>query len=199
MAFDNKQFILSFPKTIARLGRVEGVTKAILKELSRDLLSCLHGVGDKSGDIGFINQTISALSPVNKRAFILFTKEHTGFILNDEGTHFTKKSKKHYDAVQAHTLQCLLDPHFNVWSWQEKKINMEVEPTPFTIEKVQETVTTLLKKATKANISKGDIVAVLFNTGFTVQDILDAMEAKQEVVHMVEAIDAKYDIAGLTQ
>lgn len=198
MAFDNNAFVQSFPKTIARLGRVEGITKAILKDLSRDLLSCLHGNGDKSGDIGFINKTISVLSPVTKRAFILFTKEHTGFILNDDGTCFIKKSKKHYDAAQAHTLQCLLDPHFNLWSWQEKKVNMEVEPTPFTIEKVQETVTTLLKKATKANISKGDIVAVLFNTGFTVQDILDAMEAKQEVVHMVEVISEKYDIQGLT-
>lgn len=195
MAFNSLAFLASFDKQITRLQRAEHITKDTVKAMSRDLLSLIHTEKDNSkfGDIGFINRFLNALSPANRRVAVLFFKEFTGFIYNDDGKAFVKKSKKHYDEVQARTLDKLnTDPVFNMWSWQDARINMEVVPTPYTLERVQETFTQMVKKADKANISKKDILGVMLNTGFTLQDIIDCLDATHHLGEAVSMIEQQY-------
>ena len=195
MAFNALAFITGFDGQLTRLGRVENVTKVMLQSMSRDLLSLLHGDEEKqkAGDIGFINRTLKVLSPANRRIAVLFFKEHTGFIYNDDLHSFQKKSKKHYDEVKIKTLDKIkTDPLFNIWTWQEIRVKMEVEPTPYTLDKVQEALTTMLKKATKVNITKKDILGVMLNTGFTLQDIIDCLDATNHLDDAMNMVAQQY-------
>lgn len=193
--FNTLAFLASFDKDVTRLQRAEGMTKELVKAMSRGLLWTLHIDKDNSkhGDIGFINRFLTALSPANRRVAVLFFKEWTGFIYSDEAKVFTKKSKKHYDEVQTRTLDKLnSDPIFNMWSWQDARVNMETVPTPFTIERVKETVLQMVKKADKANISKREILTAMLDTGFTLQDIIDCLDATKHVGDVVDMIEQQY-------
>lgn len=191
MAFNSLAFIATFDKTITRLQRAEGITKETVKGLSRDLLSLLHTEQDNSkhGDIGFINRFLGALSPANRRVAVLFFKEYTGFIYSDEAKLFTKKSKAHYADVQTKALDRLkVDPIFNMWSWQDARLNMETVPVPFTLERVKETVLQLVKKADKANISKREILSAMLQSGFTIHDIVDCMEDTHNIAPALDIL-----------
>jgi hypothetical protein len=176
LMFNSNAFVASFDAVLLTLTNSEKITKATLQVLSRDLLSLLHTKNDKMGDIGYINRTIQVLTPVNKRAFIAFCKEFTGFILNDGGLMFDKKSKKHYDVVAIKAIEWLDDPLNNIWSWQETNLEVEKVVNPFDMDKVRLTLTQLKAKAAKNNISNIDIIGALFDTGFTVQDLIDTLE-----------------------
>lgn len=193
--FNTLAFVASFDKDVTRLKRAEAMTKELVKAMSRGLLWTLHIEQDnpKHGDIGFINRFLGALSPANRRVAVLFFKEWTGFIYQDDAKAFTKKSKKHYDDVQKRTLDKLsTDPIFNMWSWQDARLNMEVVPTPYTIEKVKETVLQMVKKADKANIGKKEILVAMLETGFTLQDIIDCLDTTHHVGDVVQMIDEQY-------
>jgi len=187
--FNSVGFVASFDAVLLSLENSEKITKAVLKGLSRDLLALLHTKNDKMGDIGYINRTINVLTPVNKRAFLAFCKEFTGFILNDDGTMFLKKSKKHYDAVAIRAIDWLDDPMNNIWSWQEKHLEVERVVNPFDMDKVRLTLTQLKAKAEKNNISNTDIIGALFDTGFTVQDLIDTLTKVDKLGDAVEIIE----------
>ena len=193
--FNALAFIGTFDGTLTRLQRVENISKEVLKDVSRGLLFLLHGNDEaqKAGDIGFINRTLNVLSPVNRRVAAEFFKEFTGFIYDADRKQFTKKSKKHYDEVQAKTLDKLThDPVFNIWTWQELRLTIEKTATPYTMERVQETLTQMVKKADKVNISKRDILGVMLNTGFTIQDIIDCLESTNHLGEAVGMIEEQF-------
>ncbi len=174
MPFKANEFVASFVQTLETLTQSEKITKATLQTLSRDVLYALHCDGDTKGDIGYINRTIAVLTPVNKKAFILFCKEFTGFIMNNEGNAFLKKSKKHYDDVSAKALVFLDDPMNNLWSWADR--NIEMEKKEFSLDAVTHTIEVLLKKATKNKISQADFMRAVIKGGIDADSIIAIMD-----------------------
>jgi len=194
MNFNTENFVATFERTLKRLTNAEAINKQLLMPLSRDLLSALHMEGPKQGDITFFNRTIQALSPVNRKALIAFGMAYTGFILNDSGTMFAKKSKKHYDDVQASALQFLEDPLNNVFSWFEKEMQIGkiMNPPPaskFKVETIKESNTKLLKKADKAGISRAEFLKQVMGVGFTLNDLVECMVEMGEQDNLIYAIE----------
>jgi hypothetical protein len=190
--FDSLVFVGTFDKVLESLQNSEKITKAVLQELSRNLLELLHSKNTKQGDIGYINRTINVLTPVNKRAFILFCKEFTGFICNDDGTMFLKKSKKHYDAVALKALEWLEDPLNNLWTWQTRNIDMEKVVVPYSLDNIRESFAQMVKKGGKVNISKADIIGAMFDTGFTIEDLIETLEKVEKLGEVMDIIEHDY-------
>lgn len=187
MAFDSVKFIAGFERQLKHLVTSEKITKALLQTMSRDLLALLHTKNDKQGDIGYINRTIAALTPVNRKVFISFAKEFTGFILNDGGSCFIKKSKKHYDESATKALVWLEDPMNNIWSWADR--NIEVVPKEFNIEAIKKATENMLKKAEKNHISKAEVFGAIIAGGFTIAELVECMvklDKMDDVMHEVE-------------
>lgn len=173
--FTSAQFIQSFPATLARLADSEKITKETLRDLSRDLLSALHTKGDTEGDIGFINRTIAVLTPINKRVFVLYCKRFTGFIMNEEGSAFLKKSKKHYDNVSKEALEFIAEPANNLWTWSA--IHVDVEPKAFDLKAITAQVINYFKKAEKAGVSKADVLSAIIAGGIDADMLIAALDS----------------------
>lgn len=189
--FNRDSFTASFPRSLARLERVEKMSKEILMPLSRDLLFMLHSDDKNAGDIGYINRTIAVLSRANQKVFVLFMKEYTGFIANDEGTAFIKKSKKHYDQVRAIALAWLEDPMNNFYSWVNR-VQLKAEKAPFTLDLVTESVKKMLAKADDAGLSHADVLAAMFKGGLTMDNLISALDGMGEIGTVVSIIEDQY-------
>ena len=171
--FDKQVFDAQYQDNIAKLAASEKITKELLRGLSRDVLEAHHA----TGDVAYINGIIVVLSPMNRKMCILFYKEFSGHLCNEEGV-FGKKDKKRYDEAHKKSFDGLEDPHFNVFSWAER--NVEVERKPFTLGKLQQQMGSLVKKAEENKISHADIIRTLFANGVEVNAFLKVME------HMAE-------------
>lgn len=154
MSAIREAFVSSFNAALVQLKDAEKITRVVLRDLSRDLLAALHGKdGLLYGDIQYVNQVLPVLTPVNKKAFVLFMKHFTGFHYDDGLGVFTKKSKKRAEEAQQNAIDLLQDPNQNIWTWADRHIEMEAKP--FTSEKVTEFIIKATKKL------QGDQVAVL--------------------------------------
>lgn len=192
MAYLHAAFIGSFNNTLETLKGSERLTKDTLQGLSRDFLMCLHDVDShKHGDIGFINRTINVLTPVNKRKFFEFMLEFTGFTADKEGTHFVEKHRKAYKDVQEKALEWLSDPLNNFWSWAER--GKEIVPKEFTMEAVKKTMEGVLKKAEKNHFSKVDVLQAVMGSGFTIDELVQAMDKLGQLADVVENIETNYE------
>lgn len=190
--FNSVQFIAGFDRQLKHLATSEKISKGLLQTMSRDLLALLHTRNEKQGDIGYINRTIHVLTPVNRKVFIAFCKEFTGFILNDGGIAFVKKSKKHYDEVQAKALAWLEDPMNNIWSWADR--NIEVVPKEFNIEAIKKATETMLKKAEKNHISKAEVFGAIIAGGFTIEELVECMVKLDKMDDVIHTVETKYDV-----
>ncbi len=171
--FDKNQFDADYKANVKKLAASEKVTKELLRSMSRDVLEAHHA----TGDVAYINGIIAVLSPMNKKVCILFFKEFSGHTCNEDGV-FGKKDKKRYDEAHKKSFDGLEDPHFNVFSWAER--NVEVERKPFTLGKLQQQMGSLVKKAEENKISHADIIRALFANGIEIGEFMKVME------HMAE-------------
>ena len=135
--FDKKVFEKSFKEGIDKLGKAEGLVRQQVNVLSRSVLEAIHA----TEQIGYVNQMLAVLTPVNRKAAVVFFKHFTGFHYDETSKLFTKKSKKRYDKAHADAMAFLEDPLNNMFSWCER--NIEVEQKPFD-------ATTFLKSQHKA-------------------------------------------------
>lgn len=189
--FNSAAFLASFDRQLKHLATSEKITKTTLQTLSRDLLALLHTKNDKQGDIGYINRTVAVLTPVNRKVFLEFGREFTGYILNDDGTMFLKKSKRHYDVVAIKAMEWLDDPMNNIWSWADRHI--ELVSKEFTLDSVKKQTESMLKKAKKANISQSEMLAAIFESGFTIDALLIMLEKTDKLEEFANRMDEEYD------
>jgi hypothetical protein len=168
--FDRASFESGFNGRIKILAKAEKLTKEGLRDLSRELLS----ITQETEDIGYVNRTLEVLSPANRRVCILFFKEFSGFLFSDESNTFVKKDKKRYEAIKAKAMEFLDDPHNNVWTWQERNVDMEAKP--FDLSKVTAFATNALKKAEKEGISQVDVLNAFFAAGFKPEALVALMD-----------------------
>lgn len=192
MAFNRDSFTASFPKTLTRLTRAEKLSKEVLMPLSRDLLFMLHSDEKNAGDIGYINRTLAVLSPANKKVFLLFMKEYTGFICNDDGTMFVKKSKKHYAVVQAMALAWLADPLNNFYSWVGRQ-KIEATRIEFNADYVTSTTKRMLDKAHKNGMSNAQVLEAMFDGGITIDDLIVMLDHAGKVGDVYQKIEEQYE------
>ena len=171
MAFDRNEFLAAFDKKLKTLDKAEKVTKEIVKEMSRDLLHITY----ENQDIGFINRFINALTPMNRKTAILFFKEFSGFTWNKDEVSFITKDKKNWEKTVAKGTEALEDPHFNLWTWAEK--NVEVEVKPLDLSKITVFVQNALKKAEAQGISKADVFKAMMAGGLSAEEIVDMLAA----------------------
>lgn len=170
---------------INELGNAERITKALLSELSREVLEVVmldegKDTGKGTEDSRTINELINVLTPVNKRAAIVFFKHFMPFahVTNEQGdfTGFGKKSKKHWEDKVKDVKEFLDDPHNNIWTWQRDNVEMEKAPKPYNPAKITEEIAKALKKDIGADV----IIKAVIAGGLGVNEILAIMQAEME-------------------
>lgn len=180
--FDAVSFFNSFNITINALAESERITKDALRSLSRECLMLVHYESNKQGDIGPVNQVLKVLTPVNKKAWVLFMQEFVGFIYSEKDEAFIRKDKKLYDEKCKAACDLLDDPHQNIWTWAERNIKMEKKA--FKLETLGKDV----KKALEAEdeegnllYSKTDILRTVLEGGITTDDLIAMIKAMDVV------------------
>ena len=175
------EFAAAFAIALETLMGAEKITRDTLRAMSRDLLVALHGNEDATlyGDIQFVNSVLPVLTPVNKKVFIAFMKVYTGFHFDEDQGIFTKKSKKRGVAAQEECRAALENPHFNIWSWAER--NIEVQVRPFTEEKITKFIEGSIKKMAgdQARVLRAVIAAGITPEALMV--VLDEMTSDKPV------------------
>lgn len=169
--FNRAEFEKTFDGRLKKLANAEKLTRETLRDLSRELLL----VTQETEDIGYVNRVVCALTPVNRKVAILFFKEFSGFVWNDEEGKFSRKDKKKYDQIAAIATAQLVDPHFNLWTWAER--NVEIEPKPFDLAKITTFAASAIKKAEGAGVSKADVMKAFIAGGFDADMLLAVMES----------------------
>jgi hypothetical protein len=164
-------FEASFADAIVKLATSEKVSKETLKTISREVLIVWH----QTGHVQYANKLLAVLSPMNKKACVVFFKHFSGYSFDDVAGVFTKKSKKRYDKAHAECMEALDDPHFNVWTWAERHI--EVTHKPFDVDSVTKYFTSTLKKALGAGVSQKDVLKAVFKAGVDPDVLIEAFEA----------------------
>lgn len=175
--FIKAQFDGQFALALDMLKQSEAITKRELRDLSRTVLNAHH----ETQDVFYVNSLIEVLTPVNKRAVILYFKEFGGFIYDDKAVRFVKKSKKQYPAAALKAQDFLADPHNNVWTWSDR--NLKIEKQEYSLDQVTKTIQTAIGKSEKeGKFSKVDVLMAAFAGGFTVAELIEvmALNAKTE-------------------
>ena len=178
--FNVNEFVNGFNITIKALAESERITKDALRSLSRDLLCQLHTIEDnpRNGDIGFTNQVLAVLTPVNKKVFTLFMVEFSGFKFNEEIQQFEKKDRAKYNDVFTKAGEFLEDPLNNLWTWAER--NVKVEKKAFKLDTLAKDVKRALAQENDAGelmYSKADIIKAVLSGGITSEELLDLLAA----------------------
>lgn len=173
--FDKQAFETEFNKSLTRLARAEKITKTVLLELSRSVLSAFHA----TEDVAYINRLVAVLTPMNKATAILYFQEFSGFKFDDKEKTFGKKDKKRYDEVKAKALEFLADPHNNIWTWASR--NVEMKKKDFDINQVKTVFSRLMKQADEEGFTAKDVLAQVFAAGVELDAVVAAMEATFEV------------------
>ena len=186
--FNANAFYNSFNITIKALQESERITKDALRSLSRECLMLVHYESNKQGDISPVNQVLNVLTPINKKAWLLFMQEFTGFHFDEKEQAFSKKDKTKdgvstvYDTKCAKACDLLDDPHFNLWTWAEREL--KVEKKTFKLETIGKDV----KKALAAKndedqplYSKADILKAVLDGGITTDDLIELLQVMDVV------------------
>lgn len=182
--FDRKVFEKDYNARIGRLGKAEKSVREELNVLSRSVLEAVHA----TENIGYVNKLLGCLTPVNRKAAVVFFKHFTGFHYDEAVRSFTKKSKKRYDDAHKASLEFLQDPHNNMFSWAERHI--EVEQKPFEalafLKKQQKAFATALQTARDHGISQKELFSMLFKSeegkpGIDAAALVEVLAAMGEV------------------
>ena len=194
MAFDKKVFDKEFNRRIGQLGKAEASVRAELNVLSRGVLEAVHA----TEQIGYVNQLLAVLTPVNRKAAVVFLKHFAGFHYDEVTRMFTKKSKKRYEQAHKNAMEFLQDPNNNMFSWAERHI--EVEQKPFDqasfLKAQHKSFIRAVQQARDNGIDQKELFAAMFkpeegkpgldvNALVAVLEAMDVVEVKaEEPAHM---------------
>lgn len=170
MSFDKSKFEHLFFASLEKIQSSENVTKRELRDVSRTVLEAWHA----TGNVMYINRLLKALTPVNKKAMVAFAKHFSGFSYDDVLGEFTHKSKKRYDKAHKECIDSLKDPHFNLWTWAERHIELAVKP--FEIDSVEKYIKNAMNKAAGVGLSEVDILKAVFRAGVKPEAIIQVMD-----------------------
>lgn len=166
--FNKNAFEALFVQALEALAGSERITKETLKTLSRDVLEAWHA----TGNVAYANKLLLVLTPVNKKVAIAFFKTFSGYSFDDVQGMFTKKSKKRYENAHKMFMESFADPHWNIWTWAER--NIEVQQKAFDLEAVKKYFVNAVKKAEGNGLTQTDVIKQIFAAGVTPAAIVQA-------------------------
>lgn len=173
--FDSAAFLNSFnesfDKNLKALVKAEKITKELVKEMSRDVLLALHITQDS----GKVNQFLNALTPVNRKVAILFYREFSGFKWDEDEAMFGKKDKKNYDKAAKKSSDALEDPHFNLWTWADR--NVDIAKKPLKLADVTKFIEKTLKRANEEGIAQSEVIKAILDGGLEFDTLLNVIDA----------------------
>ena len=175
--FDKNQFDAAYKANVEKLAASEKITKELLRSMSRDVLEAHH----ETGDVAYINGLLGVLTPINRKVCVLFYKEFSGHLFSEDTKLFGKKDKKRYDDARKKSFDRLEDPNFNVFSWSD--MHVEIEKKPFTLGKLQQQMSSLVKKAEENKISHADIIRAMFANGIEIGEFMKVVQHMAEEQH----------------
>ncbi len=211
---DKQQFNAAFAAFLDTIRDAESITKRELGAMSVTLIKGIHGLGDAQlliGELDYINRLLPVLTGWHRRLMVTFFKHFGGYTYDDKLGVFTKKNKAQYMVAldQAKQLlagkgvyldgQALITPEMdhNVWGWSE---HLKIEhPKVFNPEKVAKFVKAQVALATGGGLSKLDVLAAVFDGGFTGKDAADLMERIAAAKEAAGAIDKAMGQAPLPE
>lgn len=168
--FNKEAFEGRFNASLLALQGAEAIVRSEVRALSRSVLEALH----ITENVGYVNAFLEVLTPVNKKAMMLYFQAFSGFHYDSKGETFTKKDKQTYDDKAKLSLDFLEDPMNNFWSWSQR--NVSIESKEFSMDVVTKNVENLLKKATKNKFSQVDVLRAILKAGITAESILEVMD-----------------------
>lgn len=171
---------------ISTLANAEKVTKALLAELSRDLLD--YVMVDGMHDIAAVNRLLAALTPVNRKVAIEFFNVFTSHKYNPDTQAFGGKDRKRHDKVLAACVEFLADPLNTIWTWAEKNIDVTPKPKDY-FNKLAKLVEKALSDE-QEGILAVDVINAILTAGLdelTVKLILEEREAERRLVAEADA------------
>lgn len=174
MAFDKVKFEGVFKRDVVLLGQAEKSVKELLMTMSRSVLEAHHA----TENIGYVNQLIAALTPVNRKVAVKFFTFFGGFSYDEQTKFFTTKSKKRYGNAKALSEAFLQDPLNNIWSWAER--NIEVEQKPFNPESFKTSfakyIGSKMQEAKDHGLSQSEMIELILKNGVDADSIIEVME-----------------------
>jgi succinate dehydrogenase flavin-adding protein (antitoxin of CptAB toxin-antitoxin module) len=168
--FNKQTFERNFSEALERITKSENITKHELKVVSRTMLEAWH----ITGNVHYVNRLLKAVTPVNKKALIVFSKHFGGFSYDEVLGEFTHKSKKRYENAHKLALEFLENPNNNLWTWAERHI--EVQQKPFSIENVEKFIKGALNKGAGVGLSQVDILKAVFKAGVSPECVIQVMD-----------------------
>lgn len=117
MAFDKKVFEKNFGASLGAINKAEKSVREILNPLSRQVLEAVL----ETEQIGYVNQLIEQLTPVNRNAAVEFYRHFLGWSYDETSKRFTTKSKKRHAAAIPLAREFLNDPLNNLFTWATRQ------------------------------------------------------------------------------
>lgn len=182
---------------IKAITKSENISKTLLAELSRDLLT--YVVAEQSHDVDAINRTLAVLSPMNKQTAILFFKTFVPHAFDDETNTFGKLNGKKKEEMLALVNSNLENPDFNIWLWAVDNLKpVEKKATDF-IGNIKKAISAALDEK-KGGLSQAEIIKAALEAGLDLSALVTIMQsavnadaAPEQAVH-VPAVNDGSDI-----
>lgn len=177
--FDKKVFEGKFKASMGNLAKGEKVVREELNWASRAVLEAIHA----TENIGYVNQLLGILTPVNRKAAIVFFKHFAGFHYDEGTAMFTKKSKKRYEQAHRDAIAFLDDPLNNMFSWAQRNIEVEQKPfDPSTFKKgFKNYIAKHLQQAKDNGLDQKELLGLMFEAGVDVDAVLAVMEQQGKI------------------
>lgn len=162
---------------IATLGNAEKVTKAVLAELSRDLLQ--YVVLQDNWDVQAINRLLAVLTPMNRKTAVLFFKYFTPFQFDKDTGVFgampkDKKAKaKGKQDVSDMALIFLDGEDNNIWTWAEHHVKTEERKVNWAKNITRDVQNAMSED--KGGMSLPDVLAAVLAAGLSTDDVTSAL------------------------
>lgn len=172
---DIKAYDKSFKASVKKLEGAEAIVRETLRELSRSTLEALF----EHENIIYVNKLVQAkMTPVNRKALLLYFKHFTGFNFSEEKNEFVKKNKATFEDKKAAALEFLSDPLNNFWVWADR--NVEVEAKPLDLKRVSKFIERTLKKANEDGIKQADVIKAILEGGLDMETLMTVLDEAVE-------------------
>lgn len=141
--------IQSINNKIATLAQAEKVTKAVLAELSRDLID--YVLIQEIHDIAAVNRTLAVLTPMNKATAVQFFQAFLPHKFNEDTQTFGGLDKKIKPAKMEASKEFMADENNNIWTWAAVHVEVKAKEKDYLGN---------VTKAVKQAIDKGQVEQV---------------------------------------
>lgn len=168
--FDRAEFDVSFTKNLSSLKKAEKATKELVRHMSREVLEAHH----VTGDVKYINEFVSVLTPMNRKVAIMYFNEFSGH--NEMDGVFGKKNKKGYDEALAKSNEFLEDPMNNMWSWAERNVKVEKKAIDYKAKIIKDIQASMDADKNENPLDESEVLEAVLAAGISAATILRLME-----------------------